>query len=87
MNHPKLTRPQVFKATVLVGGDSKAAPQARLMSVFAYARDHAEAERMAEQASGGMARGVLIEPSEMPDSVERRVLHGVTFYLERRAPR
>lgn len=89
MIHPKLTRPQLFKATVLVGGDNKSSSQPRLLSVFAYAKDFAAAEQLANQASGGIARGILIEegPAEMPENVERTVLHGVTFYVERRALR
>lgn len=89
MNHPKLTRPQLFKATVLVGGDNKCSSQPRLLSVLAYASDFAAAEQLANQASGGIARGILIEegPAEMPENVERRLLHGVTFYVERRTHR
>jgi hypothetical protein len=91
VNHPKLTRPQLFKATVLVGGDDDDSKAPRLLSVFAYAKDFATAEKMADQASGGIARGILIEegPDTLPTNVEPRQLHGVSFYVEspRRMPR
>ncbi|MEO8466288.1 MAG: hypothetical protein ABI640_13170 [Gammaproteobacteria bacterium] len=80
---------KLFKATVLVGGENKSAQQPRLLSMLAYAKNYAQAEQMADKASGGIARGILIEegPAEMPVNVEQRVLHGVTFYVERRVLR